>query len=465
MKVPTTERKSRRRWVSLTAVVLMCLVALGGAHRPVEAAAKPRGAPRKPRRAAALVGLERITAELGRATPTGRGIVTGHVEAGRHDAYMPNADHRRTAGVRFIPRSGASKISAHADSTAGHIYGERGLANGVTQVHCFAVKDWLAAGCLGTGTTRPPAAGLVRVFNHSWVGVKGRTEFAEAALRRVDYLVDTYDAIVVAGVNNSPYSSIPPLLASAYNAIAIGQWDGHSSGGYTRIEQPDRCKPDLVAPGGRVSSAAPVVTALVARLLEVADQMGGNACRAEVIKAVLMAGADKPPEWAREEGKPLARHYGAGRVRFDRSYYLLRRGPLPPGFANTRYGWSFHSAATGTTSTWRMDSPAACGEVSIILTWHRRIDGRVVRDPESGRTGWDDRPRLADFDLALVRLDDDGAAHTAAASRSRIDNVEHIYLTELPAGRYRLEVSRRDELAEAWDFALAWRFERPRRAD
>lgn len=444
----------------LVVVVATCGVIVAGVQRTGTASAAPAQAAGKRVPLRQRVGLARIIGELGQAAPTGRGVITGHVEGGPADAYMPRAGAKRYHGVEFLPRSGAGKLAGHADATALQMYGVKGLAPGVTEVHCFSAADWMGPGCLRTGTADPPTAGPVRVFNHSWIGKSG-LENAARVLRRVDYLVDTQDALVIAGVNNGAHSRVPPLLAGAYNCIAVGVWSGKSSGGYTQTELPGRCKPDIVAPGGTTSSATPVVTALTARLLEVADQQGGNARRAEVIKAVLMAGAEKPPDWQRQPGKPLAEFYGAGRVRFDRSYHLLRQGPVEPGVATNRYGWAFAGVRPETTSTWRFDCLDEAGEVSIILTWHRRIVGQVVRDPLSDKDYWLDNARLADFDLKLVRIDDRGAAGVAAESVGRIDNVEHIYLKQLPPGRYRIEVSRKDALGEAWDFALAWRVEPP----
>ena len=56
-----------------------------------------------------------------------------------------------------------------------------------------------------------------------------------------------------------------------------------------------------------------MVTAMVARLIEAADAMGPHAeraGRAEVIKAVLLAGATKPWNWQPQPGKPLDEHLG-----------------------------------------------------------------------------------------------------------------------------------------------------------
>jgi len=448
------------RVIPIIAVAGSCWLVAGGVIGSADALAdQPKPKVKQPS-GRERVGLNRLRAELGRLVPTGRGIVTGHVEGGPPNGYMPFGEPGQFPKAMFIPRSGPSRASGHARWTAANMYGRVGMSPGVTDVHCFSATHWMRSGCLNVGTTASPSAGPVRLFNHSWIS-KATRATAPSVLRRVDFLVDSENAIVVAGVGNKADQGLPPLLSCAYNAIAVGQWSGESSGGYTRVEEPGRCKPDLVAPGGNVSDCTPMVAGIVACLLEVADTMGSDAGRAQVIKAVLMAGAEKPPGWAPEPGKPLARHYGAGRVRIDRSYHILKLGPVAPGRIGSRYGWSFRIAEPDTTTSWRFDCPAEMGPASIILTWHRRIAGQVIQDPVSGKSQWLSTPRLADLDLKLIRIDDDGVEQVMAASDGRIDNVEHIYLKKTPAGRYRLEVRRRDMLAEAWDFAVAWRIDTP----
>ena len=101
------------------------------------------------------------------------------------------------------------------------------------------------------------------------------------------------------------------------------------------------------------------------------------------------------------------------------------------------------------------------------MTWNRRIDGRTgtleiknnaqPEEPVKPQRVWLDTPRLADLDLVLTRLEDDGTESKIATSASTLDNVEHLYLPSLEPGRYRLTVKRLpDDFAEAWDYALAW---------
>ena len=104
------------------------------------------------------------------------------------------------------------------------------------------------------------------------------------------------------------------------------------------------------------------------------------------------------------------------------------------------------------------------GELSIALVWHRRFSGGKAPDQAEAKTKrWILEPRMADFDLTLVRLDDEGRRHEVARSASRIDNVEYIRRRGTGSGSYRVEVSRTDKLDEPWDYALAWRIARSTR--
>jgi hypothetical protein len=201
-----------------------------------------------------------------------------------------------------------------------------------------------------------------------------------------------------------------------------------------------------------------------ARLLEVADTMKREgrtdaAGRSEVIKAVLLGGAAKDANWKPAPGKPLHERLGAGLVRIDRSYDLLTAGPAEPGALSGRYGWAFRALPREAKENYTFETPRTLGEAALTLVWNRRVEGGPTRDLLTGRPRWNTATRLADFDLRLFRADERGEESELAASASAIDNVEHIFLRELPRGRYRIEVSRKDTLDEPYDYALAWRIE------
>ena len=412
-----------------------------------------------------LIGIHDARARLGRDVPTGKGITVGHVEAG-NGQYMPDINLPEFKNVTFVRRSGPSRVSGHATATARQIYGMRGLAPGIDVVHCYFSRDWMTEGYLNAGTDTPPIAGPIRVFTHSWIS----DNFGSAdILRRTDWLVDTHDAIVCAGVNNGKSSPVPYLLGSAYNAIAVGtaEKDGNSSGGFTRIDTPGRSKPDIVGPRGLTSFTTPTVAAVAARLLQAADEMTDHAHRAgkpELIKAVLLTGAVKPRQWRASPGRSLDTHLGAGIVNFDHSLQVLQAGPAEPGRLPRRMGWDFREIEPEQTHVYAFGLNDDMGEAAITLTWNRRITGinagQEHVDPTKKPGDWLGLPRTTDLNLKLIHIDDAGDEHELAVSQSPVDNLEHIYLKHLSPGRYRIEVSRKaNAYPEPWDYALAWRVE------
>ncbi|MCE9589203.1 MAG: hypothetical protein K8S99_01620 [Planctomycetes bacterium] len=413
-----------------------------------------------------MIGLAALEERLGRQAPTGAGVVVAHVEGGKD--YLPDLTAPHFTGLVTLHSGGSKEVSGHANATAVIVYGPRGMAPGIRRVYFMPSNGFIGDDCLHVGKAVPPDMKDIRLSTHSWIGglIAGiapmqHDDYTADVLRRVDYAADRLNALFVVGVNNGSASAVPPLLASAYNVISVGNYLGQSSGGYTKVEGDGRCKPEIVAPHGLTSFATPVVTAAAARLMEAADRMGPDspARRVEVLKVVLMAGAEKPEGWKCAPGKPLDEHYGAGRLRIDSSYDILAAGRVTPGTARQRYGWAYESLAPGHSHEYVFTTNRPLGEASIMLVWNRRIDGRVMQNPETHEGIWVPTPRLGDFNLQLIRTDLAGNESVTAESAGTVDNLEHIHLAALQPGRYRIRVVRSDDLAEGWDYALAWRIE------
>ncbi len=425
-----------------------------------------------PPRTTELIDYDDAFVRLGARMPDGSTIAVGLVE-GHPGEYAPDPNRPDLVGIDVVPRSGRSVPFGHATGTASTLTGKRGVAPRVKQLACWSTPHWLTHGYLNLGTPRPPAhrADSPRVFSHSWVAFDEAR--AVPVLRRVDWAIDQFDVVMCVGVNNGKDKPVPPSLGPAYNAIAVGVDTGNSSGGGTTVDTPGRAKPDLVAPGNMTSFSTPAVAGCAVLLLQWADGMvidgHVHANRAETIKAVLMAGATKHHAWAKAPGRPLDEHLGAGRVNLDNALRILEGGNIAPGQRIKRSkAWAFDTLAPGATDRWTLEPGGDLGEVSVILTWHRRITGKPIAlsDRTSGprHALWYNAPRLADLDLRLVRIDEVGnAVSTVAESTSRIDNVEHLYLKSLSAGRYALEVFRDQAVDpitdETWEYAIAWRVE------
>lgn len=424
------------------------------------------------------IGYAQAAERLGRAMPTGAGVVFGHVE-GDAGAYRPELAGPAYDGVVFSLRSGSSEPSSHATRTAQAIYGGTGLAPGVEVVHCMTTGDFLAGGYLRADTLGPPLAEdptpfPPRVFTHSWIGDPPEKQ-AQNILRRVDYQIDRRGVVMCVGVNNGRQTPVPALLASAHNVVAVGSAGGRSSGGYTRVAGAGRCKPDLVAPGGQTSFTTPVVAGCAALLMQRGDRLveagHAGANRPEVVKAALLGGATKNKRWKPALDKPLDEFQGAGLLNIDRSLRILAGAPAAPGDRLKRLlGWARPVVGPGGEAVYHLSLPVESGPASFTLVWNRRVDGLLLRakaknaPPDAEPVEfWAPRPSLADLDLRLVSLHDDQET-VLAQSTSRVDNVELIHLPKLLAGDYRIEVVRdpqHETLQTDWAAALAWAIDKP----
>ncbi|MEM7577057.1 MAG: S8 family serine peptidase [Planctomycetota bacterium] len=433
---------------------------------------------------AELLDYDDAYERLGDRMPDGSRVAIGIVE-GDPGAYGPDLANAALRGLPLTLHSGPSQNSPHAVGVLQTLAGNRGLVGNPKAVGVWSVQHWMSAGFVQLGTPRPPGLspdlgdGTPRVWSHSWIGTDA--DRAVPVLRRLDYAIDTDGLVMCVGVNNGKESAVPPMLGSGFNVIAVGVDDGNSSGGFTRVETDGRCKPDVVAPGNMTSFSTPAVAGVAALLIDFAkalhegdDETLGRAVRPEVVKAAIMAGAQKHHRWEPLPMRPLDERLGAGRVNLDASLRIMEGGPIEPSRKITRgKAWAFAELDPRGTHRYTLDIPQDLGEFSVILTWHRRVDGRslVLESETTGdrRALWHHEPRMADLDLRLVRIDGAGRMMSEfSLSASRIDNVEHLYVPALPEGRYALEVFR-DPAAdpmrdEPWTYGLAWRLEPPRDA-
>jgi hypothetical protein len=165
-----------------------------------------------------------------------------------------------------------------------------------------------------------------------------------------------------------------------------------------------------------------------------------------------MAGARKSEQWKHFPDHPLDVHLGAGIVNVDHSYDILIKPPTKPGMMDANAGWSYFDISPRQMHSWYWDVKQPLTDATLVLVWHRRIDGRQLSDGITRKTIWIDAPYLADLDIKLVSLDNG----PIASSYSKVDNVELIHVPKLEAGQYEIQVGRKDALDMTWDAALAW---------
>jgi hypothetical protein len=272
-------------------------------------------------------------------------------------------------------------------------------------------------------------------------------------------MADAYDIVVVSAVTNDPAGSIPEVITCMYNGIAVGNSSGISSHGPTVFHETDgvtagRCKPDIVAPLPVTSASTPLVASYAALLLDEVHRRtaAGQASFAEgvkpvVIKSVLQTGANKLPGWTATETSPLDFQQGAGQVDIDHSEMILATGNQLPGFVN-RVGWTYETAIApaDTRLYYFILNESTAKRFAATLNWHRKISS-------TGVAGTVDNASLPQLQLEFY-THANGTVSLLQASRSPIDNLQHICLPTLANGVYILRVINTGTMAT--DYALSW---------
>ena len=416
--------------------------------------------------------------------------------------WMPNHGHPEFKGKKISNRSGSLPYySGHATGTGVLFYGrKRSMAPGIKFVESYRASHWLGSGFLRSESPFKPNTSPSRVGNHSWVAsVKGNNP---AVLKRIDWVVATDETTQVVG----PCRPNNPLLGSAFNTIAVGQAAGENGNGTAAVDSvytPGRTCPQLVAPRKTASAAAPVVAAAATLLIELgherpalstdpvaqhtADRNGRtvyNAERSEVIKAALMAGADRVTRNTEVIGdiaidivdyraipahravNGLDRRYGAGQVNIKNSYDILAGGetnstedvPVTGGVIGP-HGFDYDPAFGGVDGSNALASyfftvDKNSRHLWAALVWNIAIDAGA--GPHFVGT-----PKLYNLDLFLYDVTGPGEPRQVAASTSSADNTENLWVKLDQDHRYLIQVKPGGgQAAFKWDYALAWRIGR-----
>lgn len=419
------------------------------------------------------VGWTQLKNEIGVALEDGSGVVVAVAEAPADVdttltppsvAYFPDVSDPLFAGKNLHDATQTNAgVNTHATGVSKIFFGSTisgtaaSMASGITDITMFDANDWLARIGESSGGAAAPApltnnAGQTfDVQNHSYIA---SSSSATDILQRVDFVVNRDNSTIVVGVNNSSANTTPDLLAPGYNTISVGRSDGEHSRGSTTFYGSGRSKPEIVAPQGTTSSATPMVSSAAAVLRQAGA--GTNATQNEAIKAILFAGATKdglPGGWSRSPTSPLDSVYGVGQLNIRNSYYILKGGEQDAAGNVDPYGFDYEtSIPQGTSISYDFNLPLGATEVSIALTWNILVADGQASDPTMFI------PETTFHDLDLRLYDSSGGGTIVDSSISLVDNVEHIYLTNLVGGQYTLEVSRKPSSSTAvQDFAVAWR--------
>ena len=393
------------------------------------------------------IGLTALRAELGAAIPTGAGVGVSQIEASVTTptlTYLPDTTSTDFTGKTFTILSGASAVSAHANTVASYYYGRfNSFAPDIPSIDLYEATSWIYNGFLKTGTLSAPGTENRFIENHSWIGSIGNTTSDTDALRRFDYAIQQKHFLACVGLNNGSGNPIPSLMASAYNVISVGLTNGNHSSGTATIDpavvgDSGRVKPEIVAPMDATSFATPLVSSAGAMLHQAAPVQGKDSVS---LKAMLLAGATKDQfaNWNRTTTRPLDAHFGAGQLNVFQSYHILAAGQQPASASVSvgKRGWDYN-LTTASARQYFFDIPPAdaASRLSTVLTWNR-----IITDNIQGGSFGNLSSSVGNLSLRLFQASGFVKGALVDESVSTVDNVEHLYQTSLPAGRYLLEVT------------------------
>ncbi len=456
-----------------------------------------------------VIGLTDLNNRYGVNAPDGRSVTVWQTEALEGANFAPNPTGLSQTFLYFpSPPGTIGGISSHATSVMADFYGPGGVSKAVPFVYVQSANDFIypphlinpaapavtsPLNVLGAALPSIPSRSsggspvpLPQVMNASWAGgidpvanpfvladvpsdsattspvIYSAAAFNNDVNRRMDYLVQTAGLTAVVGVNNS--ATTPAAnLASSYNTLAVGLSNGSAAQGYsgTATEGVGRMVVDLVAPAPVSSFAAPAVAGAATLLVDQANRTPSlaDAQNPMVVRSLLMTGAQKLPGWQHGDAgsgddviHPLDKIQGAGELRINRSYDLLMAGEKAPGSLSLEQGWSLASVASGGVRYYFLDNNIAHGTFAATLNWNRTSDGTI--QPVSYLLQAD---LLADLNLELLASDSgDNIGSSLALSASTVDNVEHIYIPDLPVGRYVLAVEAGAAATDAAAFGLSF---------
>jgi len=433
--------------------------------------------------------LDAIGVTLLRAVTTnvdGNGIRVAQSEAGAPGFEVNPADTwvQQPANLfTYITSSGTTNNfpnslgtdSPHADEVASNFYGlPAGIATNVAHVDNYDANSFIQVSeqIIGSSTnyivTLPSSNIDDPVVNQSFIFTGPTVPEQQAVDSAYDNYAARYNTLFVSAAGNVGPTGPP---ATSYNGIGVGDYGGGSSFGPTLDN--GRAKPDITAPEGYSSFSTPEVSGAAALLMQAGLRGDGGSdtnspADIRTVKALLLNGAIKPADWTNNPPSPLDPRYGAGVLNVFNSYKQLTGGkrgyivattvplgnPHPPtgtgGTIGALSGWDFNTITSGAASdeinhyyfNVTNGSSNAAFTATATLVWNRQLN----------------KTNLNNLDLFLY---DAVSSNLVAASTSVVDNVEHLWLPQLPQGRYDLQVLKNGGLNPAGNaetYALAFEF-------
>ncbi len=332
--------------------------------------------------------------------------------------------------------------SWHAKDVANNFYGlPSGVATNVAQVDNYEANYFI------TGVVQTLRPGIAILVNQSFVDSNTNAQSAYDTL--YDNYAAQYKTLFVSGAGNGG-PVLPP--STSYNGISVACYapDAASSIGPTLDN--GRCKPDLTAPASFTSFSTPLVSGAAAVLMQAAlrGDGGGDTNAAfdlRTIKALLLNGAVKPADWTNSSASPLDARYGAGMVNLLNSYQQLAGGRRS-NYVSTTVSLNGAHPPTGASNTiavlsgWDYGTNTSSASQDAIRHYYFNVSNSVAgaKFAVTATLVWHRHQNKAAINNLNLFLYNCANSNLVTGSTSRVDNVEHIYQTNLVSGRYDLQV-------------------------
>ena len=339
--------------------------------------------------------------------------------------------------------------SWHADIVAGAFYAmSGGVATNVLHVDNFEAGHFYNSIIALSNPTNINDA----VVNQSFIFYPFTVAEQQAIDSNYDDYAAKYNTLFVSGAGNGGGTPVSPP-STCYNGICVGAYidpNNYSSVGPTLDN--DRAKPDLTAPDYYTSYSTPLVAgaAAVLRQAGLRGDGGGStnsAADLRTLKALLLNGAIKPANWTNAAASPLDARYGAGVVNVFNSYMQLAGGEnsyivsatVPLGNPHPPTG------ATGTVavlSGWDYATLSSSNAWDRVNHYYFNVTNGLDPAPFTATATlvWNRQQSQTDINDLDLFLYDAATSNLVASSTSLVDNVEHVYVPQLPPGRYDLQV-------------------------
>jgi hypothetical protein len=405
----------------------------------------------------------------------GSGIRVGQVE-GTFDTngdweVNPGSVLQPTNHFTYYTNSGSSSMypnslggdSGHADEVGQIFYAPQvGIATNVAHVD-NAQADYYFDDIIEHAMTLPGGV-TDAVVNQSFTFTALDANTQEIVDSDYDDYSTKFNTLFISAVYNGGQVCAP---GTSYDCIGVGAYEGSSSVGPT-IDN-GRCKPDIIAPQGETSFSTPQVAGSAAILMQAGLRGDGgtstnSAANMITVKALLLNGAVKPADWANVPPSPLDYRYGAGVLNVFNSYEQLAGGKHAYDFTTNIPMGTVHppvvtTASISALSGWDFSTNTSSSSKDSVSHYFFNATNSGAAFTLTATLVWNRHEGVTNINNLELFLYNAANSNLVDSSTSVVDNVQHVFVPQLPQGRYDLQVWKAggSSIASASEpYALAW---------